>query len=383
MYSMDKFRGEWFDREGQRYSVRVVEYSLLNATPGYDRMGLKLVATSMGGSAKPIVVDLFASHGTYHYLKLGWDSPDGQKHRDELLDCFVRGCQRAVFLQKVSGTTEFRLSDSSDNPLGLYHTPVPNLASPPPQFLLAEDPAYELELAKYIRVAVLRWLEPVSISGRAHNDICRDVGLDAELLDLQVQWLLKKEYAETRTSRAGVKLLVITDEGLEWLASVDGRDSGGGVPAVSSMPHSTDKYDCFICHASEDKKPFVAPLAERLRNEGCRVWYDDFVLKVGDSLPKKIDEGLAQSRHGVVVVSPSFFGIKKHWTRKELDALAVLARERGILPVWLDVTEADITPHLPTLAAIVAARADEGLDTVVSKLMDAMGMPPPPAVRKE
>ena len=49
-------------------------------------------------------------------------------------------------------------------------------------------------------------------------------------------------------------------------------------------PSEEVKYDVFISHASQNKANFVAPLAGLLSGMGIRVWYDDFVLKVGDSL---------------------------------------------------------------------------------------------------
>lgn len=66
-------------------------------------------------------------------------------------------------------------------------------------------------------------------------------------------------------------------------------------------------WDAFICHASEDKESFVRPLAEELSRRGLRIWYDEFTLKVGDSLRKSIDRGLAESDYGIVVLSPNFF----------------------------------------------------------------------------
>lgn len=44
----------------------------------------------------------------------------------------------------------------------------------------------------------------------------------------------------------------------------------------------------FISHASEDKEDFVRPLAETLQQLGVNVWYDEFTLKVGDSLRQKL-----------------------------------------------------------------------------------------------
>jgi AbiTii/TIR domain len=66
-------------------------------------------------------------------------------------------------------------------------------------------------------------------------------------------------------------------------------------------------FDVFISHASEDKNTVVRPLARALSDKGLKVWYDEFELKIGDSLRRKIDTGLARSRFGVIVLSRSFF----------------------------------------------------------------------------
>ena len=58
---------------------------------------------------------------------------------------------------------------------------------------------------------------------------------------------------------------------------------------------NTKKWDLFISHTSEEKESVARPLAEELRKRGLSVWYDEFTLYLGDSLRKKIDEGLAHS----------------------------------------------------------------------------------------
>lgn len=62
----------------------------------------------------------------------------------------------------------------------------------------------------------------------------------------------------------------------------------------------------FISHASEDKEEFVRQFANTLTNKDLKVWYDVFTLRIGDSLRQKIDRGLAKSRVGLIVLSPSF-----------------------------------------------------------------------------
>jgi hypothetical protein len=128
-------------------------------------------------------------------------------------------------------------------------------------------------------------------------------------------------------------------------------------------------YDAFICHASEDKDTFVRPLAERLREQHVEVWYDEFSLKVGDSLRQSIDRGLSQARYGVVVLSPSFFS--KQWPQWELDGL-VARQNTGdtqvILPVWHNVNRDEVLAYSPSLADKLAVASDQGLDEVVHRL---------------
>ena len=106
----------------------------------------------------------------------------------------------------------------------------------------------------------------------------------------------------------------------------------------------------FICHVSEDKSDFVEPLAFALR-EFFEVWYDKFQLTLGDNLLQKITEGLLTSDFGVVVLSKAFFA-KKKWAENELGGLFALetATRKIILPVWKDVTAADVRAYSPILA---------------------------------
>lgn len=117
-------------------------------------------------------------------------------------------------------------------------------------------------------------------------------------------------------------------------------------PVDTSMP----VYDVFISHASEDKDEVVRPLANALQGSGLKVWYDEFELRIGDSLRRKIDQGLAGSRFGLVVLSPSF--IAKGWTNYELDGLVTRATtgEQVLLPVWHKLSKQEVVAYSPSLA---------------------------------
>lgn len=129
-------------------------------------------------------------------------------------------------------------------------------------------------------------------------------------------------------------------------------------------------YDIFICHASEDKDDFVRPLAEQLREEHLEVWYDEFSMKVGDSLRRSIDLGISRSRFGVVVLSERFF--QKRWPQRELDGLVARQMTNGeitVLPVWLGISAKEICAYSPPLADVVAVAADRGLEHVVQEIV--------------
>ncbi len=112
----------------------------------------------------------------------------------------------------------------------------------------------------------------------------------------------------------------------------------------------TDEYDVFISHASEDKNDLVRPLADELVTLGLKVWYDEFRLKVGDSLRGSIDAGLAKSHFGIVVLSPSFFAM--NWPQYELDGLVQRETDGGkiILPLWHKVSKDQVLKYSPSLA---------------------------------
>ncbi len=113
-------------------------------------------------------------------------------------------------------------------------------------------------------------------------------------------------------------------------------------------------WDVFISHAGEDKAAVAQPLAEHLRTAGLDVWLDTFELRIGDSLRRKIDAGLAGSRFGVVVLSKPFF--RKGWPQYELDGLVTryVSGEQNLLPIWHEITRDEVMAQSPSLADKIA-----------------------------
>ena len=163
------------------------------------------------------------------------------------------------------------------------------------------------------------------------------------------------------TVRSGIRL--IPAAALQPLPAID-QGSLRDVPSlVRNVTHeqapgvdTADEcvFDVFISHTSEDKAEVVRPLATALRDAGLSVWYDEFELRIGDRLRRKIDKGLANSRFGVVVLSRAFFG--RGWPEYELDGLVTRAvsGEQILLPVWHNVTKSEVMNYSSSLADRVA-----------------------------
>ena len=174
-----------------------------------------------------------------------------------------------------------------------------------------------------------------------------------------------------------------------WYAVVDlGGYSGqvkssvrvlpGWETPLSSVPTLVRKgnnveYDVFISHASEDKDEVVRPLAQALRDGGLSVWYDEFELKIGDSLRQSIDTGISASRFGIVVLSKAFFD--KGWPNYELDGLVTMAvnGEQTLLPIWHNITKDAVVSYSASLADKVARNTtSHTVEDIAAEILDVV-----------
>lgn len=129
--------------------------------------------------------------------------------------------------------------------------------------------------------------------------------------------------------------------------------------------------DVFISHASEDKDDIARPLAEALRERDLEVWYDEYQLRVGDSLRRKIDDGLRRSRFGIVILSEAFF--RKGWPQYELDGLVTLSvtGKQVLLPIWHQISAEQVIDHSPSLADRVALRtSDHSVEEIADQIAE-------------
>ncbi len=132
----------------------------------------------------------------------------------------------------------------------------------------------------------------------------------------------------------------------------------------------SERRDVFISHAHEDKVDVARPLAEALIRRRLTVWLDEYELRIGDSLLGKVDDGLANSTFGVVILSPSF--LVKRWPRRELDGLLTKGIADGrvvVLPVWHGVGPDEVRRYSLPLADLFAARTEDGIEAVADQIL--------------
>ena len=110
----------------------------------------------------------------------------------------------------------------------------------------------------------------------------------------------------------------------------------------------------FISYDSRDRD-VAEKIAIGLQQLMCSVWYDEFSLKVGDSLRDSIEKGLRECRKCVLVLSPNFVS-NKGWTKREFDSVftrEILEEKQLVLPVWYSVEDHQVSSACFILAKLV------------------------------
>jgi hypothetical protein len=135
-----------------------------------------------------------------------------------------------------------------------------------------------------------------------------------------------------------------------------------------------EKPRAFISHDSRDKNLIAEPLAVQLHKFMCPVWYDQFSLKVGDSLRESIENGLKDSQKCIVVLTPNFLK-NQGWSKREFDSIftrEIVEKQKVILPIWHDVSVEDVYQYSPILADRVAVQWSLGTEEVARKILAAL-----------
>ena len=190
--------------------------------------------------------------------------------------------------------------------------------------------------------------------GKKRADLGKKIADKTSSLGSYQNKLVREQDADRKKSEDHQRKMLREREQLERRISHHVSMRRSHIEPFGPASQQSVTYDFFICHASEDKDSIVRGLAWALQSRGKEVWYDELVLRVGDSLRTSVDAGLANSKFGVVILSKHFFG--KDWPQRELDGLFGLETkgDKRILPIWHKISKNQVAKHSPMLADRVA-----------------------------
>jgi hypothetical protein len=92
----------------------------------------------------------------------------------------------------------------------------------------------------------------------------------------------------------------------------------------------------FISHSAIDK-PFVRTLADELRRRRISVWIDEEQIKVGQPIPRRIQDGISCCEYFLLVISQQ--AVRSRWVEDELNSAsfaAIVDACKTILPVLIE-----------------------------------------------
>lgn len=125
---------------------------------------------------------------------------------------------------------------------------------------------------------------------------------------------------------------------------------------VEQKAEKPDIRDIFLCHAWDDRKESALQLYELLVSNGISVWFSEKDIPLGTSFLREIDKGLAKSKIGLVLVTPSFLKRVQSEGVAEKELSALLATDQ-LIPIVHNTTYNDLRDVSPLLGS------RNGLDT--------------------
>ncbi len=134
-----------------------------------------------------------------------------------------------------------------------------------------------------------------------------------------------------------------------------------------------EKPIAFISHDSRDKE-IASKIANELQKRMCSVWYDEYSLKLGDSLRESIEKGLKECKKCILILSPNFLK-NSGWTKTEFNTIftrEIIETKKLVLPVWAGATKEEIYEYCPILVDRVGINWDKGIEVVTSKIQQAV-----------
>lgn len=131
-----------------------------------------------------------------------------------------------------------------------------------------------------------------------------------------------------------------------------------------------DLRDVFLCHAWDDRKDAAKELHDLLESKGVTVWFSEKDVLLGAPLLREIDKGLAKSRVGIVLVTPSFLKRVQGEGISDKELSALLARDL-LVPIVHNTTYEQLREVSPLLGSRSGlTTTDDSMENIAAKLAE-------------
>jgi hypothetical protein len=131
-----------------------------------------------------------------------------------------------------------------------------------------------------------------------------------------------------------------------------------------------DLRDVFLCHAWDDRQNSAKELHDLLEAKGVSVWFSEKDVTLGSPLLREIDKGLAKSKVGIVLVTPSFLKRIKGAGIADKELSALLARDL-LVPIIHNTTYEELREVSPLLGSRSGlSTIEDSMEEIAAKLAE-------------
>nr|WP_208677463.1 toll/interleukin-1 receptor domain-containing protein [Synechococcus elongatus]QFZ92436.1 TIR domain-containing protein [Synechococcus elongatus PCC 11802] len=143
--------------------------------------------------------------------------------------------------------------------------------------------------------------------------------------------------------------------------------------SVEKLATLPSLWDVFLCHAWDDRQGAARKLHDRLEERGLQVWSSKKDVGFGVPLLLSIDEGLANARVGIVLVTPALLHRLPTEGITDKDFSELFARDQIIIIVHETTYEAlrNVSPLLASRSGL--STAEDSMSTVAAKIAELFG----------
>lgn len=143
---------------------------------------------------------------------------------------------------------------------------------------------------------------------------------------------------------------------------------------VEKLASQPELRDVFLCHAWDDRQGVAKELHDLLESMGVSVWFSEKDVTLGTPLLRAIDKGLANSRVGIVLVTPALLRRIPSEGIAEKELSALLARDQLVPIVHNTTYEAlrNVSPLLGSRSGL--STAEESMKDVAAKLAELVAL---------